>query len=89
MVDAALVSLGSVRQKGGKVVHAYAVAADTPAGWVALSNTFRLEWPPRSGRYADIPEVDRAEWFALEAARVKLNPAQVALLDRLVTLHDA
>ena len=47
------------------------------------SNTFTLEWPPRSGRMREFPEVDRAGWFGLEEAREKLNPAQAALLDRL------
>ena len=74
--------LGSVRQKGGKTVRAWAVEGDCdPAR--ARSNTFRLEWPPRSGRMHDFPEVDRAEFFPLEAARRKINPAQEPFLDRL------
>jgi predicted NUDIX family NTP pyrophosphohydrolase len=77
------VPLGSVKQKGGKVVAAWAVAADfDPAG--LRSNTFELEWPPRSGRRREFPEVDRAEWFDLEAARRKLLPAQGEFLDRLL-----
>jgi predicted NUDIX family NTP pyrophosphohydrolase len=76
------VALGEVRQKSGKCVLAWGLAGDLDAGAV-VSNTFELEWPPRSGRTQAFPEVDRAAWFGLNAARVKLNPAQAALLDRL------
>ncbi|OAI39410.1 hypothetical protein AYO39_02890 [Actinobacteria bacterium SCGC AG-212-D09] len=80
--DGAVVDLGEVRQKSGKRVHAWAAAGELdPSGIV--SNTFELEWPPRSGRMIEAPEVDRAEWFGLAAAREKINPAQVELLDRL------
>jgi predicted NUDIX family NTP pyrophosphohydrolase len=75
-------ALGSVTQKGGKRVHAWAFAGDCDPGAVR-SNTLEMEWPPRSGRRATFPEVDRAEFFGLAAARAKLNPAQAALLDRL------
>jgi predicted NUDIX family NTP pyrophosphohydrolase len=81
----ALAELGAVRQKSGKVVSAWAVEGDLDAESVT-SNTFELEWPPRSGRVQSFPEVDRAEWFSIDAAREKLNPAQVALLDRLLDL---
>ena len=74
--------LGEVRQKGGKVVEAWAVAGDVDTTAI-VSNTFETEWPPRSGRMQTFPEVDRAAWFALDAARVKLNPAQCDFLDRL------
>jgi predicted NUDIX family NTP pyrophosphohydrolase len=77
--------LGEVRQKSGKLVRAWAIAGDLDQARVR-SNTLEFEWPPRSGRLIEIPEVDRAEWFALEAAREKINPAQVALLDRLAEL---
>jgi len=77
--------LGEVRQKSGKRVHAWAFAGDLDATSI-VSNTFPFEWPPRSGRMIEIPEVDRAEWFGLDAAREKVNPAQVALLDRLEQL---
>ena len=79
-----LTPLGSVRQSGGKVVH----------GWCALgdfdpldleSNTFELEWPPRSGKVERFPEIDRAGWFEIEAAREKLLPAQRPFLDRLLS----
>jgi predicted NUDIX family NTP pyrophosphohydrolase len=75
-------ALGEVRQKGGKRVTAWALAADLDIEAIA-SNTFELEWPPRSGRVQQFPEVDRAGWFALAPAREKLLPAQVPLLDRL------
>jgi predicted NUDIX family NTP pyrophosphohydrolase len=77
-----LTDLGTVRQAGGKVITAYAAAGDLDAGAIA-SNTFTTEWPPRSGRMQEFPEVDRAEWFGLDAARAKINPAQAELLDRL------
>jgi len=77
-----LIELGSIRQRAGKVVEAWAAEADfDPA--VLASNTFAMEWPPRSGNQQEFPEVDRAEWFGLEAAREKILPAQAELLDRL------
>jgi predicted NUDIX family NTP pyrophosphohydrolase len=78
-----VVALGEVRQKGGKVVVAWAAEGDLDAGAIR-SNTFELEWPPRSGRRQEFPEVDRAGWFAVEEARAKLIPAQAAFLDRLL-----
>ncbi|HSS42568.1 MAG TPA: NUDIX domain-containing protein [Solirubrobacterales bacterium] len=80
-----LIELGSIRQRAGKVVDAWAAEAEfDPA---ALdSNTFEMEWPPRSGEQQEFPEVDRAEWFDLERAREKILPAQAELLDRLVDL---
>ncbi len=74
--------LGAVRQKGGKVVVAFAREGDLDAAAI-VSSTFELEWPPRSGRRQAFPEVDRAAWFHLEEARRRINPAQAALLDRL------
>jgi predicted NUDIX family NTP pyrophosphohydrolase len=79
------IDLGEVRQKSGKAIHAWALAGDLDVTEVH-SNTFPLEWPPRSGRTQEFPEVDRAEWFSLAQARAKLNPAQVELLDRLLAL---
>jgi predicted NUDIX family NTP pyrophosphohydrolase len=85
--EARATDLGEIRQKSGKRVRAWALRGDLdPAGIV--SNTCQLEWPPRSGEKIEIPEVDRAEWFGLEAAREKINPAQAALLDRLAELLD-
>ena len=80
--DGPLAELGSVRLKSGKQITAWAVEGDLDAERIE-SNTFEVEWPPRSGRRATFPEVDRAGWFGIEAAREKLNPAQAAFLDRL------
>ncbi len=79
-----LIPLGEVKQKGGKVVHAWAFEGDWPEGSRLRSNTFELEWPPGSGRVQVLPEIDRAELFGLATAREKINPAQAAFLDRLV-----
>jgi predicted NUDIX family NTP pyrophosphohydrolase len=78
-----LIELGSIRQRAGKVVEAWAAEGEfDPA---ALdSNTFSMEWPPRSGGQQEFPEVDRAEWFDLAAAREKIIPAQAEFLDRLL-----
>jgi predicted NUDIX family NTP pyrophosphohydrolase len=78
------IELGTVKQKGGKTVHAWAVEGDLPPDFVLASNSFAMEWPPRSGRTQDFPEIDRAEFFPVELARDKINVAQIELLDRLV-----
>lgn len=78
----AIFPLGEVRQRGGKIVTAFAVETDLDADNIH-SNRFEIEWPPHSGRRASFPEVDRAGWFDLATARVKINGAQQALLDRL------
>ena len=80
--DGELRALGEVRQKNGKRVVAWAAEGDLDAS-AARSNTFEMEWPPRSGRRQEFPEIDRAEWFTLAQAREKLLPAQAAFLDRL------
>jgi len=80
-----LLPLGEVRQRSGKVVSAWALERDLDADAI-VSNTFELEWPPRSGRLQTFPEVDRAGWFALDAAHEKLLPAQVPFLERLAEL---
>jgi predicted NUDIX family NTP pyrophosphohydrolase len=77
-----LTELGSIRQRGGKLVHCWAAERDFDPSQLR-SNTFTMEWPPRSGAEREFPEVDRAEWFAPEEARRKINPAQIELLDRL------
>jgi predicted NUDIX family NTP pyrophosphohydrolase len=78
--------LGSIKQKGGKTVHGWAFEGDLPQNFEVISNLFEVEWPPRSGKVKEFPEVDRAEFFANEIARRKINPAQIPFLDRL---HDA
>jgi predicted NUDIX family NTP pyrophosphohydrolase len=82
-----LIDLGSVRQKGGKVVTAWALEGDIDAEAVR-SNTFTMEWPPRSGRFGTFPEIDRAEWFGADAAREKLVSAQAEFVDRLLERLD-
>jgi len=77
--------LGEIVQKGGKHVVAFALAGDFDVA-ALRSNTFEVEWPPRSGRRTEFPEVDRAEWMTLTVAREKILPSQSALLDRLVAL---
>jgi predicted NUDIX family NTP pyrophosphohydrolase len=83
-----LADLGTVRQKSGKVVQAWALEGDLDAEAID-SNTFTMQWPPRSGRLQEFPEVDRAAWFALAEARERINPAQVAFLDRLTARFDS
>lgn len=78
-------SLGSITQKAGKVVHAWAFEGDLNPAEIQ-SNFFEMEWPPRSGRKMTFPEVDRAEFFSLEEARGKMNAAQVEFLGRLEKL---
>jgi predicted NUDIX family NTP pyrophosphohydrolase len=78
------ISLGAIKQKGGKTVHAWAVEGDLPADFILNSNTFELEWPPRSQKRRVFAEVDRAEFFSEQIAREKINPAQAELLDRLL-----
>jgi predicted NUDIX family NTP pyrophosphohydrolase len=80
-----LQALGEVRQLGGKRVIAFAGEGNFDPAALA-SNTFDIEWPPRSGRLQNFPEVDRAEWFDVELAREKMLSAQVELLDRLLTV---
>src|SRR6266478_3098079 len=78
------IELGTVRQKGGKTVHAWAFEGNLPASFVVASNTFAMEWPPRSGRTQEFAEIDRAEFFSIAEAKEKINQAQIELLDRLV-----
>lgn len=75
--------LGTVKNKSGKLIHAWAVAGDLKlAGFV--SNTFELEWPPKSGKKRQFPEVDRAEYFAVDLAVKKMHPAELPLVERLL-----
>ena len=77
------IELGSIKQKGGKLVHAWALEGDLPESFKLKSNTFEMEWPPRSGKRKQFPEIDRAEFFKEDIARRKVNPAQIVFLDRL------
>ena len=87
-IDGDFVALAPIRQRGGKVVHAWAVEGDVTLEGLA-SNAFTIEWPPRSGRMQSFPEVDRYGWFALDEARAKINEAQRALLDELAGLRGS
>lgn len=81
-ISGEFIRLKPVRQKGGKLVHAFAVEGDLDADNIE-SNTFEMEWPPHSGNMMDIPEVDRAGWFDFPTARQKINPAQTAFIDEI------
>ena len=78
----AFVELTPITQKSGKIVHAWAFAGDCDPSQIR-SNTFSMEWPPHSGRMAAFPEVDRAEFLNLDQARIRIYPAQMALLEEL------
>ncbi len=78
------IELQPVRQKAGKLVYAWAIEGDLDTSSITC-NTFVIEWPPRSGKMQTFPEIDKAEWFDPDEARNRINPAQVALLDQLVS----
>ncbi|MCG7203622.1 MULTISPECIES: NUDIX domain-containing protein [Streptomyces] len=80
--DGEAIALGEVRQANGKVVTAWAVEADLDPATI-VPGTFTMEWPPRSGRVQEFPELDRVAWFAPDRARTVIIPAQAAFLDRL------
>lgn len=79
-----MIPLHPIIQKSGKVVHAWACEGDCEPHTLR-SNTFKMEWPPHSGQFIEVPEVDRAEWFPVQTALKKINPAQAALVEELVT----
>lgn len=81
--EGSFLPLKAVKQKSGKIVLAWAVENDCDADSIK-SNTFSVEWPPKSGRMQEFPEVDRAAWFTIGQARQKINPAQASLLDELI-----
>jgi len=87
-IDGYFRALSPVRQPGGKVVHAWAVVGECDADAIH-SNSFQMEWPPKSGRRQEFPEVDRAAWLDLATARVKIAKGQVGLLDQLERLLAA
>jgi predicted NUDIX family NTP pyrophosphohydrolase len=79
------IALGWIRQKGGKIVHAWAFEGDLPESFEPKSNLFEMEWPPGSGKFKMFPEVDQAHFFSEVVARRKIKPTQVPFLDRLQT----
>jgi predicted NUDIX family NTP pyrophosphohydrolase len=82
-----LIALGTVRQKGGKIVHAWAAEEDLDPAQ-ATSNTFSFEWPPFSGRMKTFPEIDRVEWYEPVEARRRIKDAQIPFIDRLEAALD-
>jgi predicted NUDIX family NTP pyrophosphohydrolase len=84
-LDGEWIALGARKQSTGKIVHAWAVRADLDPAGIA-SNTFSMEWPPRSGERREFPEVDRAGWFTLDVARRKILKGQIAFLEDLEVL---
>jgi predicted NUDIX family NTP pyrophosphohydrolase len=84
-IDGDFKQLSPVQLKSGKIVHAWAIEGDINHE-VILSNTFEMEWPPKSGKLSSFPEVDRAAWFDPETAKVKINPAQAKFIEELEKL---
>jgi predicted NUDIX family NTP pyrophosphohydrolase len=82
-VDGTFTPLGELKQSSGKIVSAWAIEGDCDPAQLR-SNTFQLEWPPRSGKHIEVPEVDRGAWFSIEEARTKLFTGQLAFLDTLL-----
>lgn len=82
VINGKFIALNPVTQKGGKTVQAWAVEGDIDPA-IIKSNHFEIEWPPRSGKQKTFPEIDRAAWFDLDVARVKINPAQAVFIDEL------
>lgn len=76
--------LGSIQQKGGKIVHAWGFAGDWVEGTVNRCNTFKMEWPPKSGKICEFKEIDRVGFFTLEIAQARLKQSQWPLVERLV-----
>ena len=85
VVSGPVLPLAPIKQPSGKMVHAFAVEQDFDLG-AFRSNTFSIEWPPRSGRQQEYPEVDRVAWFPLDEARLKMQRGQAALLDQLLRI---
>ena len=85
--DGTPIELGEIRQKGGKLVTAWALEGDLDPG-SARSNTFALQWPPGSDRWITIPEIDRVEWFAPDEARRRIEDTQIPFIDRLLAALD-
>jgi predicted NUDIX family NTP pyrophosphohydrolase len=82
------IRLQPVRQKSGKIVDAWALAGNPDISRL-ISNTFLLEWPPKSGMFVEVPEIDRGEWFGEKEARRKINPGQLGLIDELLAILQA
>jgi predicted NUDIX family NTP pyrophosphohydrolase len=81
--DVPLIPLGQIKQKGGKIVHAWAIESDFPNGWTLVSNTMKIEWPPRSGKYQSFPEIDQGRFFSEHEALEYILPSQAEFIHRL------
>ena len=86
-IDGKFIPLGELKQKGNKIVHAWAVAGDLDPDTI-VSNTYPIQWPPKSGQWRHYPEVDRAGWFGVHEARVKILPGQAGFIDRLLNIME-
>jgi predicted NUDIX family NTP pyrophosphohydrolase len=84
-IDGKFIRLEPVTLKSGKIIHAWAVEGDIDHETIT-SNLFEMEWPPKSGKKQSFPEIDRAEWFDVDEARIKINGAQVVLIDNLISM---
>jgi predicted NUDIX family NTP pyrophosphohydrolase len=82
LITGKFIKLQSVKQKSGKVVHAWAIEGDIDHENI-VSNIFEIEWPPKSGKKTSFPEIDRADWFTVDTAKVKIIPAQMGLIEEL------
>jgi predicted NUDIX family NTP pyrophosphohydrolase len=82
-IDGDFIELGPIKQKGGKIVLAWALEKDITPDTIT-SNTFPMEWPPKSGKTQQFPEVDKAQWYTIDEAKEKINPSQAALLEQLL-----
>lgn len=85
LMDDKSIKLTPIKQKSGKTVHAWAIAGDIDPATL-VSNLFEIEWPPRSGKKASFAEIDRGDWFTVDIAKTKINPAQAALITELRSL---
>ena len=84
-IDDNFIALTPIKQKGGKLVNAWAIEGNIDADNLT-SNTFKIQLPPKSGKWIDIPEVDKAAWFSVAGAKQKINPAQIPLIDELLNM---
>jgi predicted NUDIX family NTP pyrophosphohydrolase len=85
IINEEVIKLTPIKQKSGKTVHAWAIAGDIDPATL-VSNLFTMEWPPKSGKQASFAEIDRGEWFTVDVAKAKINPAQFQLIEQLQSL---
>jgi predicted NUDIX family NTP pyrophosphohydrolase len=88
-VSGDFIELSPVKLKSGKLVHAWAVEGEIDTAAIKCETFIKVEWPPRSGKFLSVPEVDRGEWFSVDEAKTKVNPAQVDLINELIQKLDA